>query len=197
MSLIAKSYRINLIRSQREREKEEERKHRMEVMSGIGCFVLLMLVIAYSGFTIWKMEKVLAAEKRKVDGIRSEYQKYTATRTIVDKGDVELLNNLQGRGIFWTKKLAALANHLPDNYIIKGFSYREGELKVSGHGNASSRQDQLLILDGYLKRLRSDSTFSNVFSELYLNTAFRQDEVGEGRIGFEFSCINPKVRKNK
>lgn len=189
-----KTYRINLVRSLRERERKAERQRRVRVMSGVACFAVLALALLYSGFTVWKMEKVLRDEERKLEAIRAEYAKYTAARMIVDKGDVELLHNLQGRGIFWTKKLAALAKHLPDGYAITGFTYKAGELRVTGNGLVTSRQDQLLVLDGYLNRLRADSTFSDVFRQLYLNTAQRESGKAAGRLTFEFSAVNPEAQ---
>lgn len=187
----AKSYQINMVRSLRMQEQMIERRRKLQALGGMACFAVLALAFAYSGLTIWKMETVLSGEQRKLEGIQTEYRKYTATRTIVDKADVELLHNLQERGIFWTKKLAALANHLPENYSISGFAYKDGELRVSGHGFSSSKQDQLLTLDAYLNRLRRDTTFSSVFTELYLNTAQRDGSEG-GKVAFEFSAINPK-----
>lgn len=187
-----KAYRINLVRALREKERKLERQRRIQALAGVACFAVLALAVAYSAFTILRMEKVLSAEKDKLLQVETEFKKYKATRAIVEKGDVELLNSLQGRGIFWTKKLAALATHLPDGYTITGFSYKGGELRVSGFGYVSSRQDQLLVLNEYLNRLRSDTTFSNVFREIYLNNAQRASENGSGKFAFEFSALNPK-----
>lgn len=195
MVRIAKVYRINLVRSLRERELRAEQQRRVQVLVGSSCFAALMMAILYSGYTMWKMERVLDSEKQKLTQIRNEYNKYTATRMIVDKGDVELLHNLQGRGIFWTKKLAALAKHLPENYAITGFAYKKGELRVTGYGYVSPRQDQLLTLDAYLNRLRHDTTFSDVFKVLYLNDTHRKEEVGPGKVSFEFSAISEEIQK--
>lgn len=197
MSSVAKSYTINLVRSLRERERKTERSRRIQVIASIACFAVLALALLYSGLTMWKMEQVLASEKNKLAQVQNEYRKYTAARMIVDKSDLELLHNLQGRGIFWTKKLAALAKHLPENYAITSFSYRAGELKVNGYGYASHRQDQLLTLDTYLNRLRTDTTFSNVFRQLYLNNTRREDQQGSGRVEFEFSAVNPEGQDKK
>lgn len=188
-----KAYRINLVRILREREKKLEKQRRYQAVGGLACFVVLALAVAYSAFTILRMERVLSAEKEKLVQVENEYKKYTATRTIVEKGDVELLNGLQGRGIFWTKKLAALALHLPDYYTITDFSYRNGELRVSGFGFATSRQDQLLVLDGYLNGLRGDTTFSNVFKEIFLSTAQRAED-RSGKVAFEFTAVNPLAK---
>lgn len=189
-----KAYRINLVRDLREREKKRERQQRLQVLAAAACFVVLALAVAYSVFTILRMEKVLKAEEDKLRQVESEYSKYKATRAIVEKGDVELLNSLQGRGIFWTKKLASLATHLPDGYAITEFSYKGGELRVAGFGYVTPRQDQLLVLDGYLNRLRSDTTFSNVFRDIYLNHAQRASVDGAGKFAFEFSALNPKAK---
>lgn len=195
MIRVAKTYRLNLVRTLRERERKAEQQKRTQVLMGLACFAVLILAILYSGYTMWNMESVLASEKAKLVQIQNEYKKYTATRMIVDKTDVELLHSLQGRGIFWTKKLAAMAKHLPDNYAITGFSYREGELKVVGYGFASPKQDQLLTLDAYLNRLRADSTFADVFTQLYLNGTSRNEDLGSGKVSFEFSAINSQFKR--
>lgn len=192
MELAAQRYQINLVRDLRAKELKIERQNRIRVFLGLGCFGTLLLACIYSGMTIRAMEMVLAEEHRKLANIQSEYQKYTATRTIVDKGDVELLNSLQSQGIFWTKKLAALAKHLPENYTITSFAFRNGELRVSGYGDVSSKQEQLLTLDAYLNRLRKDSTFTDDFKTLYLGSAQRKQDKGEGKVAFEFFALTGK-----
>jgi hypothetical protein len=184
-------YRINLIREMREREKKAEQQRSRAFTLGVACFGLFLLSLIYSGVTIWKMERVLMAEQVKLDRLKQEYRKYTAASLVVDKSDIELLNDLQGRGIFWTKKLAAMAQYLPDNYWITRFSFANDELRVSGYGMISPQQDQLLILDEYLNRLRNDKTFSDVFTNLHLNSAQRTDD-GSARGAFEFSAYTGK-----
>lgn len=186
----AKSYQINLIRALREKERDAERKKRLTFLFFTGCFGVLILTVLYSGMTVWQMERVLKSEEKKVAYLKNEYRKYASSRLIVDKTDVELLNSLQGKGIFWTKKLAAMAKHLPESYAITRFSYQEGELQVSGWGYVTSKQDQLLILDDYLRRLRMDTTFSDIFKTIYLSRADRQSEDGGNRVNFEFSAYD-------
>lgn len=192
-----KTYSINLIRELRTRQRREEQRRRLQVMLGFACFAALFVSILYCGLTIWKMESVLGAEKVKLDHLQTEYKKYTATRMIVSKEDVELLNSLQSRGIFWTRKLASLASHLPENYWITNFTFRDGELRVYGFGYASARQDQLLTLDAYLNRLRADTNFSDVFSKLHLNITERKDEPGTNKVGFDFSALTKEAMKNR
>jgi hypothetical protein len=191
----AKEYRINLVRNLRASERKQESQRRLQAMAGLACFAVLALALAYSGMTIWKMEGVLTSEAEKLAQVQAEYRKYTATRTIVDKGDVELLSSLQGRGIFWTRKLAALATHLPENYAITSFNYNNGELIVTGHGFVGGSQDQLLVIDAYLNRLRADSAFSDVFRQLHLNAAQRRSDAGQDRVTFQFSAIDPEGQR--
>ncbi len=195
MAESVKRYGINLIRRKREAEKKAEKQQRIAVLVSIASAALFALAVAYSGYSVWKMERVLDAEKEKLSQLRREYQKYQTTRMIVEKADVELLNKLQGRGIFWTKKLAAIAKYLPENYLITHFQYRETELRVSGYGIVNPQQDELLILDGFLNRLRGDSTFASTFPTLYLNMADKNQTAG--RVQFEFSALTAGDKKKK
>jgi Tfp pilus assembly protein PilN len=181
-------YRINLIRDLREQELRQERKRRMAMIVGLGCFGFFLISVLYSSLTIWQMEDVLKRERQKVDHLKQEYQKYTATRLIVDKSDLELLNGLQGKGIFWTKKLAAVAKYLPDNYWITQFSYGAEHLKVTGFGSVGPQQDQLLVMNAYLDKLRADTTFSDAFKAVQLISVDRIGEAGAGRCAFEFTA---------
>lgn len=185
-------YRLNLIRELREREVKSERQHRLTVILGVGCFGFFLLSILYSGLTIMQMETTLTREKDKVDHLQQEYRKYTAAKLIVDKSDIELLNNLQGKGVFWTKKLAAMAKHLPENYWITNFSFNNNVLGVRGYGYVNAQQDQLLILDQYLIRLRNDTTFADVFTKVQLNSAERKEE--GTRVSFDFSAFTANAR---
>jgi Tfp pilus assembly protein PilN len=181
-------YRINLIRDLREKEVRQERKQRMALIVGLGCFGFFLISVLYSSLTIWQMEQVLGRERQKVDHLKQEYQKYTATRLIVDKSDLELLNSLQGKGIFWTKKLAAVAKYLPENYWITHFSYNTQRLTVAGYGYIGPQQNQLLVLNAYLDKLRADTTFADVFKVVRLVAADRSAEAGQARCAFEFTA---------
>lgn len=181
-------YRINLIRDLREKEFRQERKRRMALIVGLGCFAFFLISVLYSALTIWQMEEVLRRERHKVDHLKQEYQKYTATRLIVDKSDLELLNSLQGKGIFWTKKLAAVAKYLPENYWITQFSFNAERLRVAGYGYVGAQQNQLIVLNGYLDKLRADTTFADVFKVIQLVGADRGGEAGAGRCSFEFTA---------
>lgn len=189
----ANFYRLNLIRELREREIKTERRQRLSVILSLGCFGFFILSVLYSGLTIMQMEKILTLEEDKVRRLQQEYQKYKAARLIVDKSDIELLNDLSGKGIFWTKKLASLAKHLPENYWITSFRYVDHTLNIQGGGLANPKQDQLLILDRYLDRLRSDTTFSDTFTKIQLNLAERVDD--GAKIAFSFSAFTPKWKK--
>lgn len=179
-------YHLNLIRDLREKERKVERQKRLSVILGLGCFGFFLLSLIYSGLTIWQMERVLTNEGKKLAYLKQEYNKYTAARLIVDKSDVELLDGLQSKGIFWTRKLAALAKHLPESYAITSFKFSRGQIDVTGNGSAGPKQDQLLILDDYLGKLRSDTAFSDVFPLVFLNSADRRDN---GRVAFMFTCV--------
>jgi Tfp pilus assembly protein PilN len=138
------------------------------------------------------MQGVLATEQIKLDRLKVEYQKYTAAKLIVDKSDIELLSELQSRGVFWTRKLAAVAKHLPDNYWITNFSFSGEDLHIHGFGFISKNQEQLLVLDEYLNRLKADTTFSDTFKNLYLNSATRQEGSGSPQVAFDLSASLPK-----
>jgi hypothetical protein len=183
-------YTINLIRDLREKEIKVERQSRLLRIFGLGCFGFFLLSLLYSGLTIWQMEQVLELEKDKLSRLNLEYQKYTAARLIVEKSDLELLNDLQGKGVFWTRKLASMAKHLPENYWITSFAFKDEELKVSGYGYASQQQDQLLVLDQYLNRLRSDTSFADTFHKMQLNIAERRQDAAH--IAFDFSAYTKK-----
>lgn len=188
-------YRLNLIRDLRESEVQAERRQRLMVIIGLGCFGFFLLSVLYSALTIVQMENVLTSESDKVNRLQQEYRKYAAAKLIVDKSDIELLNDLKGRGIFWTKKLASMAKHLPENYWITGFSYRNNMLTVQGFGYSNARQDHLLVLDRYLNELRHDTTFSDTFSGLQLNMAERKEE--GGKIAFNFSALTGKASRRR
>ncbi|MBW8888368.1 MAG: hypothetical protein JF616_11490 [Fibrobacteres bacterium] len=181
-------YRINLIRDLREKEFRQERKRRMALIVGLGCFGFFFISVLYSALTIWQMEEVLKRERVKVDHLKQEYQKYTATRLIVDKTDLELLNSLQGKGVFWTKKLAAVAKYLPENYWITQFSFGAEHFRVSGYGFVGPQQNQLIVLNAYLDKLRADTTFTDVFKFVQLVSADRSNDAGQGRCAFEFTA---------
>jgi hypothetical protein len=180
-------YTINLVRNLREQERiARAAKARTAGICG-ACFFLLVLACVHEAITIVRMEHIITQEREKVARIDEEYRKYQQTRMIVDRADVELLNQLQHSRIFWTKKLAAMAYHLPEDYWITKFGYRGTEFKVEGYGYISPEQRQLITLDWYLNRLRQDSTYNDALQFSYLNSTIRDDENNRLRVSFEYS----------
>lgn len=190
-------YSINLIGSLRLEEKKAEKKREITLAISLICFASLLLAILHSTLCILSMEGTLAIERDKLARVEAEYRRYKATRMTIDKSDIELLDQLQHNRIFWTKKLVAMAQYLPENYWINKFNYERGSFNVEGYGYISGEQEQLITLDDYLNLLRSDTTFSDVFKNTYLNLTKRQDEkigerVARERITFKYSALGSR-----
>ena len=185
-------YRINLIHFIRQQEKREHVQKSTVTMMTVFSFALLFLAGTYAVSNILKMRAALETERRRLNRIEAEYRKYKETRMIVDKSDIELLDQLQTGRIFWTKKLAAMAFHLPNRppnpYWITRFSYKKGILNVKGYGLISPMQEQLITIDDYLRNLRVDTTFSDVFGSCYFNSTVRNDEGLRKRVTFNYSA---------
>ncbi|MBD3392180.1 MAG: hypothetical protein GF418_08895 [Chitinivibrionales bacterium] len=183
-------YTINLVRTIRiEERKAEVQRVRVLVLLGV-CVGLLVLSVFYATLQVLTMEATLREEKDKLARIEAEYKRYKETTMIVNKADVELLNRLQSQRIFWTKKLAAMALHLPENYWITDFSFSQSTFNVKGYGYITPDQRQLVTIDDYLNLLREDSTFSDVFSQVFLNSTERTDEKVRERVSFDYSAIS-------
>ena len=185
-------YRINLILQIRQKERREQVQKSTVMLFTVVSFVLLFLAAAYSASNVIKMRQSIDSERSTLRRIEAEYRKYRATKMIVDKADIELLDRLQTQRIFWTKKLAALAFHLPnrppDPYWITRFGFDKSVLNVRGYGFISPQQEQLVAIDEYLNGLRSDTTFSDIFKTIRLNATSRDDENNHERVSFDYSA---------
>lgn len=192
-------YQINLIEQIRLREKREQKLQRSITVFTLVSFALLLLAAGYTAVNIVQMKSILNAERGKLTRIENEYRKYKATRMIVNKSDIELLDRLQTQRIYWTKKLAAMAFHLPNKppnpYWITRFGYAKKKLTVEGFGYISPQQEQLITLDEYINKLRADTTFSDVFKTCYLNSTVRKDDNNRQRVTFNYSAENTGVRR--
>ena len=182
-------YTINLVRNVRIEEKKGERKRMTIIVVLICCFGLLILSLFYSALQVLSMERTLADEQDKVDRIEREYRQYKASQTIINKSDIELLDKLQHNRIFWSKKLVATAQYLPENYWITQFGFGQPSFDVEGYGYISKKQEQLITMDDYLNQLRKDTTFNDVFGKTYLNLTERRDEKTRERINFKYSAV--------
>jgi Tfp pilus assembly protein PilN len=183
-------YSINLVRTMRiEERRAEARRVRVLTLSGI-CFGVLALAVFYTVLDVFMMETTLRDEREKLARIEQEYKRYKETTMIVNKADIELLNQLQSGRIFWTKKLAAMASHLPENYWITDFNFGQSSFDVKGYGYITGDQRQLVTIDDYLNLLRADSTFNDVFTKVYFNSTERTDEGDRERVSFHYSAIS-------
>ena len=191
-------YRINLILQLRLNEQRDKKQQSTVRILTFVAFALLILAIGYSVSNILKMRLTIAGEQRELARIEAEYRKYKATRMIVGKADIELLDQLQNGRIFWTKKLAAMAFHLPNKppnpYWIIQFGYDRNILNVKGFGFISLKQEQLITIDDYLNDLRADTNFAEIFPDCYLNSTKRDDEGYRERVTFDYSAEKAGVR---
>jgi len=186
---MAIKYSINLVRQIRlEEQRLLKQKNRIFTLAAsctgiliFGCIVLVSQIFA--------MKSKITIEQQTLARIEQEYSKYRATRMVIDKADIERLDSLQSARIFWTKKLASLAYYLPENYWITSFKFDAKMLRVQGNGYITNEQEQLIILDDYLNKLRADTTYIDVFNSTYFNVVNRSDEDGRSRVVFEFSSL--------
>jgi len=189
-------YQINVIQQLRVKEKRDKTlQSTMNIFIFI-AFALLVISGIYTASRILLMQLILEKEQADLARIEAEYSKYKATRMIVDKSDIELLDKLQTGRIFWTKKLAAMAFHLPNQppalYWITSFRYNNNTFNVKGFGFISPHQEQLITIDDYLNNLRNDTTFNDVFTSCYFNSTTRADENSKERVSFDYSAVKPE-----
>jgi len=184
-------YNINLIRQLRSEERRASELRDRLFTLGVSCFGLIGIAALTFTFQILSMEAKLTNEKQNLARIEQEYSKYKVTRMVIDKADIERLDSLQGNRIFWTKKLAAMAVYLPEDYWIIHFGFDSKIYKVSGFGYISPDQEQLITLDDYLNKLRADRNYTDVFRSTYFDQVTRSDEDNNTRkrVSFEYSSL--------
>jgi hypothetical protein len=188
-------YKINLVKKIRLEEEKAEKRRVTTFTFCMVCFCLLALSLIFSMFLILDIENALNDVETDLRRVENEYRTYKATKMIVDKSDIELLDKLQHNRIFWSKKLASMARHLPENYWVTEFGYKRSSFDVKGYGYISNKQEQLLTMDDYLNLLRADTTFRDVFKNTYLNSTKRLDEKSRERISFEYSSLGGRKKE--
>ncbi|MBN1128208.1 MAG: hypothetical protein JXA71_04445 [Chitinispirillaceae bacterium] len=184
-------YNINLVRQLRSDERRAvELKNRLFTIA-LSCLGLLGIAVLAFTFQILGMETKLANERQELARIELEYGKYRSTRMVIDKADIERLDSLQSNRVYWTKKLAAMAYYLPKDYWIIKFGYDGKKFKVSGFGYITPEQEQLITLDEYLNKLRTDSAYVDVFKTTNFVAVARSDEekVQQDRVSFEYASL--------
>lgn len=189
-------YKINMIRAQLLEKKRIERQRSLLFGTAVLSFAILVLATFYSYLQIRSMEMIIETEELKLKRIEDEYKNYEKTRMIIDRKDIELLEKLQHGRIYWTKKLAAMAFHLPENYWITKFENTpRGVFDVTGYGYISKDQKQLMTLDEYLNELRMDSTYNDDFRSTYLKSTVRTDEKVRERVSFNYAAERATRRR--
>jgi len=181
-------YTTSMIRAIRNEEKRREslRIKLLSLSAGSGGIVCLALF--YALLQVADMSAQVRQERESLDRVKAEYSRYQAQQASIDQEDIERLNTLQKSGIIWTKKLAAMASHLPENYWITRFGYDGFAFSVQGCGILQTKQDQLITINDYLNALRRDSLFSDAFPAIYLNTTRRFEMNELTKVSFDFSA---------
>ncbi|MDR2577927.1 MAG: hypothetical protein LBC70_03815 [Chitinispirillales bacterium] len=194
-------YKMNLVKSIRIAERRSV-KHRVNlVLLIMACFGILGGAGYYTYDQVVKMQREITRERQKLRRLEAEYRNYQAEQTVIDKSDIELLNELLSKRVYWTRILEAMTKYLPEKepisyWITKfGFSERSGTFTVQGFGYITEAQEQLLELDEYLNNLRADPNYSEVFGQTFLRSTVRQDEEDGAarelreRINFEYASL--------
>lgn len=179
-------YTLNLIQQHREELRKKRIKKLQMITLGLVCFIICASTFTYVFMQIQTMRLVIEKEKRYCEKIERMYKRYQSVKMIVNKEDIELLNQLQNRRILWTKKLESLARHLPEQYWINKFRYTNKNFTVEGGGFISKKQEQLITLDEYLTKLRADSNYHDIFPITRLTSATRTDDKKKLRINYDF-----------
>jgi hypothetical protein len=174
-------------------QKAEKLNVKLVALSAAG-FGLLALAMFYGLLQILGMHQKINTEWQNKNRIEAEYRKYKETKMVIDKADIEMLDRIESSRIYWTKKLASMALHLPDNYWITKFGYEQQMFSVVGYGYISPRQEQLITLDDYLNNLRADSLYNDVFATSYLKSTVRTDEGARERVSFEYVSLNRGIK---
>lgn len=187
-------YRLNLVKLVRRAERRSRAQAVNMALIAVMCFAAVGLAGFFTYYRIVGMERVIEKEKQKLAAIEAEYHSYQETNVSIDKADIELLNRLQSNRVYWTRKLEAMAKHLPNeepiSYWVTNFGYQGNSFNVRGYGYITHKQEQLLALDEYLNNLRADPTYSDIFSPTYLNSTVRSDEEqNRERVSFEYSSL--------
>jgi len=192
-------YKLNLVKTVRVAEKRARQQKSNMLLVALVCFGALGLAAFNTHLKIQGMQRSIAAENRRLRAVEAEYKKYQEMHVSIDKTDIELLNQLQMNRIYWTKKLEAMASHLPYeqpiSYWITRFGFRGNNFNVRGYGYITHNQEQLLALDNYLNDLRNDPSFSSVFTTTSLNSAVRSDEDNRERISFDYTATRRPVAR--
>lgn len=183
-------YSINLVRQARLDEQKAEKLNLRLVALNAAGFGVLALALFYGLLQVLSMNQKIDTQRQNLQRIEAEYRKYKETKMVITKADIELLDRIQSGRIYWTKKLASMALHLPDNYWITKFGFDQKTFSVVGYGYISPRQEQLITLDEYLNNLRVDSLYKDVFAASYLKSTVRTDEGARERVSFEYVSLN-------
>ncbi len=186
-------YNVNLVRTIREEERRAQSQKLSVLLISLSCFGFLLVSAFYSTLQIFSMRHLIQEERDKLARVEAEYKKYKQTQMTVDKADIELLDHLQTKRVYWTRKLESMASHLPDSqpisYWITQFGFKQSSFTVKGYGYITPRQEQLVELDNYLNNLRTDDAYNDVFPITFLNSAVRSDEGERERVSFEYSSL--------
>lgn len=187
--MLINKYQINLVRALREQEREGERRRTRMLGFSLFCFGMLVLSLLYTALQVFSMQTTLKTETAQSGRIQTEYSKYKQTKMLVSKPDLELLDSLQKSRIFWTKKLAALASHLPENYWLDNISFTPPEFSAGGGGYISPQQEQLIAIENYLNDLRADTNYSDIFKKTHFSSTSRSALGSQSIINFEFTSL--------
>ena len=163
-------YSINLIRD------SGDNPHRTELFEHMGfiftniCYIILFLLLGYTGQKFYHFQSILSKEKILLDRLNIYSEGKEKNKKTFSYQNLKQLQSLERDRVLWSVYMDTLLNLLPNNFLITEILYQKDSLVLSGTGKVPLKKDPVKPIEDLISALNQTTKISRNFTKLVLKS---------------------------
>ncbi len=189
-------YRINLNRQEGYIQREERRRRIRERIT----ILIATLLLLSMGFVNYQkdheMREIIKGKERQLNRIIAQIDSLQRVGQNVSKDDVMALARLDRDRVFWTKKLRALTERMPDKMAVTELQLERDQFIISAISQIQKNEKEFDKVKLFMDRLRATPMFFEDFRNMKFTESKRDNRDGQELLNFVITCEVDKVKES-
>lgn len=186
--MVAEHLRINLNKASNRLDLYQQKRKRKQSL-GVGAFVVVILLVTAVGFYFaYLTNSQIESKRRTIAKLDREITELESSEGYISQEDVFALAALVENRLLWAKKLAHLAQVLPDDIALTELNFDQQRLTIRGISKLRPHQSDLDLVVSILDRIKTDPVLKEGFGAVRFQLSNRVKYEEQQILDFEIAC---------
>lgn len=185
---MVKQFRINLNRQEGYAQRLERRRKRRER----GTLIFITLVVLVVVYLTWSVDNefrdIVSTKERQLENIVARIDSLQKAGQNVSKQDVIALARLDAERVLWTKKLAAIAEIVPEQMAVSNMEFDRNTLTIQAITPIEKNEREFDKVKALMDKLKATPQFMNDFDDIKFKQSERYQRGEQELLGFTITC---------